>query len=189
MCKKHIKIIVDFHIYYDIMIIVIKISVDGKPYKTVNESEYKMKKTENATTKKNATANNDKKNEFLSIDKIEKLFDELTTAQTKLELVNALNRYGLRTTTIPTTTPNKNDLYIQLFDKSRILFSAKSMKVYTNETHATALNEKFEYVFDKVNDGSYRTRRTTINKTVENFKQLFEYFASNGCIEKLPQTV
>jgi hypothetical protein len=142
--------------------------------------------TKSTATKSTATVNATATNTILSVEKINALYNELIVCKTKHALVDTLNKYGLRTTTIPTDTPNVNDLYIQLCDKSRVLFGAKSLKVYTNESHATALSM---FTFDRVNDGSYRTRRATVAKTVDNFKTVFEYFAKNGCIEKLPTTV
>lgn len=119
--------------------------------------------------------------------RIEEMFTALKSAQCKKDLVDTMNAYGYRTTTIPTTTPNKNDLYIQLSDKSRVLFTSKSIKVYTNQANAEglqAVNKDFQ--FDLVNDGSYRTKRTTIGNNLENFTTVFNYFLGCGFIEALP---
>ena len=150
------------------------------------------KSTTNANaTKKTATTNATATNTILSVEKINALYSELIVCKTKHALVDTLNKYGLRTTTIPTDTPNVNDLYIQLCDKSRVLFSAKSLKIYTCNDHAKRIDKVFgvdekHSMFDNVNDGSYRVKRATVAKTVDNFKTVFEYFAQNGCIEKLP---
>ena len=139
-----------------------------------------MKKNElkaiEATT---AVANSKKVN---STPNYEKLFNELCECNTKHQLVDAMNKNGYRTTTQPTDTPNKNDLYIQFIDKSRVLISSKSLKVYTNDENASELKD---FTFDKVNDGSYRTKRATIAKTVENFNKVFDYFNQKYDI-KLP---
>lgn len=112
----------------------------------------------------------------------ENLYNDLCGCDTKHKLVDTMNMYGLRTTTQPTDTPNKNDLYIQFFDKSRVLIGAKSLKLYTCDTIATATY--FDgFVFDKVNDGSYRTNRATVSKSVENFTKILRYFTEtiDGC--------
>lgn len=115
------------------------------------------------------------------------IYNEFATATCKLDLVNALNRHGIRTNTTPTETKNANDLYVQLFDKSRVLITKKSLKVYTNDEHATAIHNAFnDFEFDSVNDGSYRTKRATVKNTVENFNRIFAYFEKCGCIAYLP---
>lgn len=121
-----------------------------------------------------ATTNNAKVNK--SID-FSKLYEELIVCKTKQELVTAMLGHGLYTSTKPTTTANANDLYVQFNEKSRLLITSKSLKVYTCEDHAKALGND-TFVFDLVNDGSYRTRRATVAKTLENFTEIFKYFAS-----------
>ena len=134
--------------------------------------------TATKTTKTNATKTNAKYND---------LYTELLTATCKRDLVDTMNKYGYRTTTIPTTTPNVNDLYVQFSDKSRLLITKQSLKVYTNNDHATALNKvDNKFYFDNVNDGSYRTKRSTVANTLENFTTIFEYYFKNGCIDLLP---
>lgn len=132
-----------------------------------------------ATVATNATKTNDV---------YAKLYAKMVVAKCKLDLVNACNMVGIRTNTTPTTTPNKNDLYFQLFDKSRVLITSKSLKVYTNNDHATALHTAYnDFEFDDVNDGSYRTKRATVKNTVENFTKIMSYFEKCGCIAYLPQ--
>lgn len=139
-----------------------------------------MKKNEvKAIETTTAVANSKKVN---STPNYEKLFNELCECNTKHQLVDTMNKNGYRTTTQPTDTPNKNDLYIQFIDKSRVLISSKSLKVYTNDENASELKD---FTFDKVNDGSYRTKRATISKTVENFNKVFDYFNKKYDI-KLP---
>lgn len=138
-----------------------------------------MKKNELKAIETTTVANSKKVN---STPNYEKLFNELCECNTKHQLVDTMNRNGYRTTTQPTDTPNKNDLYIQFIDKSRVLISSKSLKVYTNDENASELKD---FTFDKVNDGSYRTKRATISKTVDNFNKVFDYFNSKYDI-KLP---
>ena len=124
-----------------------------------------MKKTNNEKT--NATIN------------YETLYNELVECKTKCELVTTMLQYGLYTSTKPTTTANANDLYIQFNEKSRLLISKKSLKVYTNNDHSTAINAiDNNFIFDSVNDGSYRVKRATVAKTIENFTTIFKYFES-----------
>lgn len=105
------------------------------------------------------------------------LHSALNTCETKAQLVNTMLSFGLYTNTTPTTTPNKNDLYIQFADKSRLLITAKSLKVYTCEAVASELKVG-EY--DLVNDGSYRVRRATVKNTVENFQAIVSYFLTDS---------
>lgn len=113
------------------------------------------------------------------------IYDDLCKCTTKKQLVDTMNKYGLRTTTKPTTTPNINDLYIQFIDKSRLLITKKSLKLYTNESRMTEFD--CGMVFDTVNDGSYRNRRATVNNTVETFKSIFSVFM-NDTDNYLPKT-
>ena len=124
-----------------------------------------MKKTNNEKT--NVTIN------------YETLYNDLVECKTKCELVTTMLQYGLYTSTKPTTTANANDLYIQFNEKSRVLISKKSLKVYTNNDHSTAINAiDNNFIFDSVNDGSYRVKRATVAKTIENFTTIFKYFES-----------
>lgn len=106
---------------------------------------------------------------------VDALYSDLNQCITKHQLVDTMNMYGLRTTTQPTDTPNKNDLYIQFNDKSRLLIGTKTIKLYTSDTIAS--EKHFSgLVFDKVNDGSYRVARATMQNTIDNFKTVFNYF-------------
>ena len=106
----------------------------------------------------------------------ETLYNQLVDCKTKCELVTVMLSHGLYTSTTPTTTPNVNDLYIQFNEKSRLLIGKKTLKVYTNDAHSIELSKNTGFIFDKVNDGSYRTKRATVQKTVDNFKTIFSYF-------------
>lgn len=118
--------------------------------------------------------NDMKTNVRVSVD-YNSLYNELINATCKRDLVDAMNKHGLRTTTLPTPTPNKNDLYIQFCEKSRILIGAKTLKFYTCDD--IAKNEYFKSLqFDCVNDGSYRTKRSTVSKSLDNFKYILQYF-------------
>lgn len=129
-----------------------------------------MKKTNN--TKTNATVE-------MVFDNYDKLYDELIKCETKHQLVDVMNLFGLRTTTQPTDTKNKNDLYIQFNDKSRVLIGKRMIKLYTNDEIAS--DKYFDgLIFDAVNDGSYRTKRCSIANNVENFKKFFSYFLNDN---------
>ena len=133
-----------------------------------------MKKQEITTAATKVVANAEKVNSKVDYSK---LYEELIVCKTKQELVTTMLGHGLYTSTKPTTTANLNDLYIQFNEKSRVLITSKSLKVYTSVDHANALsNEVFQ--FDNVNDGSYRTRRATVARNVENFIAIFNYFGS-----------
>ena len=120
--------------------------------------------------------NNEKSNVTINY---ETLYNDLVECKTKCELVTTMLQYGLYTSTKPTTTANANDLYIQFNEKSRLLISKKSLKVYTNNDNATAINAiDNNFIFDSVNDGSYRVKRATVSKTIENFTEIFKYFES-----------
>lgn len=126
-----------------------------------------------STTKKtNATktTNANKVNENYT-----SLYNELLQCTSKYELVATMLKHGYYTSTTPTQTKNLNDLYIQFNDKSRLLITKKSLKLYTNDETATKLNG---LQFDRVNDGSYRTKRATIANTIENFTLIFNHFKS-----------
>ena len=113
-----------------------------------------MKKIEN-TTKNNETVKNElsvtkstkvaKSNskKVNNVVNFEKLYTELIECKTKCELVNTMLKYNLYTSTKPTTTNNTNDLYIQFNEKSRLLISKKSLKVYTNNEHANKINKMY----------------------------------------------
>lgn len=110
--------------------------------------------------------------------KYHEIYDDLCKCTTKKQLVDTMNKYGLRTTTKPTTTPNTNDLYIQFIDKSRLLITKKSLKLYTNNCCLFSFSDI--ETFDIVNDGSYRNRRATVKNTFDTFKYIFSVFMNNG---------
>lgn len=146
-----------------------------------------MKKIENTTNKNNelsvitkstkvAKSNSKKVNNVVNF---EKLYSELIECKTKCELVNTMLKYNLYTSTKPTTTNNINDLYIQFNEKSRLLISKKSLKVYTNNENANKISKLHnDFIFDNCVDGSYRTKRATVSKTIENFISIMNYFNS-----------
>ena len=128
------------------------------------------------STKKTTTTNATKTNVTINY---ETLYNDLIDCKTKCELVTTMLQYDLYTSTKPTTTANANDLYIQFNEKSRLLISKKSLKVYTNNDNANAINAiDKNFIFDSVNDGSYRVKRATVAKTIENFTTIFKYFES-----------
>ena len=114
-------------------------------------------------------------NATLSNINVKALYEDLITCTTKKALVDTMNRYGLRCTTLPTTTPNINDLYIQFIDKSRIQFGKKVMKLWTSEQVVKDL----EVTYDQVNDGSYRKCRATLPKALEEFEKILKYMLQN----------
>lgn len=137
--------------------------------KTTKTTKNELVTVNNATVATNATKTNETIN-------FETLYNQLIDCKTKCELVTVMLSHGLYTSTTPTTTPNVNDLYIQFNEKSRLLIGKKTLKVYTNDVHAIELAKTNGFIFDKVNDGSYRTKRATVQKTVDNFKTIFSYF-------------
>lgn len=130
-----------------------------------------MKKTNN--TKTNATVE-------MVFDNYEKLYNALIECETKHQLVDTMNLFGLRTTTQPTDTKNKNDLYIQFSDKSRVLIGRRTLKLYTNDEHAKSFDGCENVYFDDVNDGSYRVKRATVPNNIDNFKLFFSHFLSDS---------
>ena len=122
-------------------------------------------------------------NELVNID-FQSFLDDVKTVTNKMQLVAVANKYGVYTTTKPTATKQLNDLYIQLFDGSRIKFNhstkngVSSISVYTTKKYGDdihALDNVF--VFDNVNDGKYRTCRATVPCTTDTLKTVFEFFA------------
>ena len=110
--------------------------------------------------------------------------DDVKVVENKMQLVAVTNKYGIYTTTKPTATKQLNDLYIQLFDGSRIKFNhstkngVSSISVYTTKKYGDdihALDSAF--VFDSVNDGKYRVSRATVPCTTDTLKTVFEFFA------------
>ena len=138
--------------------------------KTTNNE---TKTTTKTTTKKpveNVTKNN-------STFDYEKFFNSYIECHTKHDIVSVCTTNGIYTTTKPTDTNNMNDLYIQLFDKSRIKLNKTSLQVYTCNDVSIELEKLFGCKSDLVTDGSYRTNRLTLSKSVDTIKSLFEYFS------------
>ena len=133
------------------------------------------------TTKTNAKTNNEPKTNATknnSTFDYDKFFKSYIECHTKHDIVSVCTTNGIYTTTKPTDTNNMNDLYIQLFDKSRIKLNKTSLQVYTCNDISVELEKLFSCKSDVVNDGTYRTNRLTLSKTVETVKSLFEYFST-----------
>ena len=131
-----------------------------------------------------ATANNKKVNKTADFTQ---LFEELTTAKSKYDLVEAMKRAGLQCVTAPTTTPNTNDLYLQFNankcgDVSRVQLTSKSLKLWATEA---VKNEFTDFIFDGVNDGSARKFRATIPNTLDNFSKVLEKLKDLGIVKNL----
>lgn len=105
------------------------------------------------------------------------LYDALNNAKTKNALITAMYANGYYTSTKPTTTANTNDLYIQFIDKSRLLFSKRTIKLYTCESIASSKYFKSIGTHKPTNDGSYRKVIVSVENTLDNFNKLFQYFA------------
>ena len=133
------------------------------------------KNNETKTTKKVTTENATKTNATFDY---EKFFNSYIECHTKHDIVSVCTTNGIYTTTKPTDTNNMNDLYIQLFDKSRIKLNKTSLQVYTCNDISIELEKLFSCKSDLVSDGSYRTNRLTLSKTVDTIKSLFEYFST-----------
>ena len=134
-----------------------------------------------ATTKANAQKVNTTK-DFTS------LFEELTSATSKYELVEAMKKAGLQCTTAPTTTPNTNDLYLQFNankcgDVSRLQITSKSLKLWATENVKNEFTPDF--IFESVNDGSARKFRATFARTLENFSIVMNKFSDLGIVKSL----
>lgn len=111
--------------------------------------------------------------------KYDELLSELNSATCKYDLVNICNSHNIYTTTQPKLTKNSNDLYIQFFDKSRLLVSKTKLKVLTCEKFAnelTAIDSQFK--FDTTDDGSYRIVYASVAKNVDNLKTILDFFAT-----------
>lgn len=137
--------------------------------KTNNET-----KTTTKTTTKKPVENVTKNNSTFDYDKF---FNSYIECHTKHDIVSVCTTNGIYTTTKPTDTNNMNDLYIQLFDKSRIKLNKTSLQVYTCSDISIELEKLFGCKSDLVTDGSYRTNRLTLSKTVDTVKSLFDYFS------------
>lgn len=110
--------------------------------------------------------------------------EDVKSVETKMQLVGVANKYGIYTTTKPTATKQLNDLYMQLFDGSRIKFNhstkngVSSISIYTTKKYGEDIHKADEsFVFDTVNDGKYRTSRATVPCTVDTLKTIFAFFS------------
>lgn len=122
-------------------------------------------------------------NELINID-FACFIDDVKTVENKMQLVAIANKYGVYTTTKPTATKQLNDLYMQLFDGSRIKFNhstkngVSSISIYTTKKYGDDIhNIDNTFVFDDVNDGKYRTCRATVPCTTDTLKTVFEFFS------------
>ena len=110
--------------------------------------------------------------------------DDVKIVTNKMQLVAVANKYGIYTTTKPTATKQLNDLYMQLFDGSRIKFNhstkngVSSISIYTTKKYGDDIHTLDNaFVFDNVNDGKYRVSRATVPCTIDTLKTVFEFFA------------
>lgn len=110
--------------------------------------------------------------------------DDVKVVTNKMQLVSVANKYGIYTTTKPTATNQLNDLYMQLFDGSRIKFNhstkngVSSISIYTTKKYGDDIhNIDNTFVFDNVNDGKYRTSRATVPCTTDTLKTVFTFFS------------
>lgn len=122
-------------------------------------------------------------NELVNID-FQSFIDDVKVVTNKMQLVAVANKYGIYTTTKPTTTKQLNDLYMQLFDGSRIKFNhstkngVSSISVYTTKKYGNDIHTIDDtFVFDNVNDGKYRVSRATVPCTVDTLKTIFTFFS------------
>lgn len=148
-----------------------------------NKTKNKKITTENVTPVENETKNN----ETFTFN-YDQFFNDYIKCKTKHEIVSVCSENGLYTTTKPTDTVNLNDLYIQFFDKSRLKLNKTSLQIYTCNDISTELETLFSCKSDVVNDGTYRTHRLTLSKTVDTIKSVFDYFSSKTLlyINQLP---
>lgn len=124
-----------------------------------------------------------KNSSLVNID-FQSFIDDVKVVTNKMQLVAVANKYGIYTTTKPTATKQLNDLYMQLFDGSRIKFNhstkngVSSISVYTTKKYGDDIHTlDNSFVFDTVNDGKYRVSRATVPCTTDTLKTVFEFFA------------
>lgn len=132
--------------------------------------------TKKTTTKKVTTVENKTKTN-VKFD-VEKFFKSYIECSTKHEIVSLCAKSGIYTTTKPTDTPNKNDLYVQFFDNSRLKLNNKSIQIWCNDDTAIELEKVFECKSDVVHDNA-RTKRLTLSKTTETLEKVFEWFGKH----------
>lgn len=144
--------------------------------------------TKKTATKKTAT-NETKTNKTVDVNA---LYNDLIVAcstETKVALVNTMNKYGLQCATAPTMTVNKNDLYLQFSankcgDVTRMQFKKSKILVWCTEFTKSLFTEMS---FDKVDDNARKSRFEVLNTDV-NFKMVFDKLFANGVIKFLPTT-
>jgi len=106
------------------------------------------------------------------------LYEKLCKAQTKHDMLDALNQYGIESSTKPTLTRNKQDLYFQMMDYSRIHFIGSKIKLWVTEP--VSRSKWFEgFTFQDVNDAP-RTKRAEVPKTLDNFIKIMSYFIKDN---------
>lgn len=144
-----------------------------KNKKVITENVTSVEKvtTEKVTPIKNETKTNVKFD-------VEKFFKSYIECNTKHEIVSLCAKSGIYTTTKPTDTPNKNDLYVQFFDNSRLKLNNKSIQIWCNDDTAIELEKVFECTSDVVHDNA-RTKRLTLSKTTETLEKVFEWFGQH----------
>lgn len=145
--------------------------------KTNNETTNKTKTTEKTNTKtvKKVTENITKMNVKFDV---EQFYSEYIKCNTKHEIVSLCAKSGIYTTTKPTDTPNKNDLYVQFFDNTRLKLNNKSIQIWCNHDTAIELEKVFECASDIVHDNA-RTKRLTLSKSVDTLEKVFDWFGKH----------
>ena len=135
------------------------------------------------STKKSVAPVEPKNSSLVNID-FQSFIDDVKVVTNKMQLVAVANKYGIYTTTKPTATKQLNDLYMQLFDGSRIKFNhstkngVSSISVYTTKKYGDDIHTlDNSFVFDTVNDGKYRVSRATVPCTTDTLKTVFEFFS------------
>ena len=106
------------------------------------------------------------------------LFDSLCECKTKHELIETLHAFGFHSDTLPTDTPNVNDLYFQLEDGTRLWFRENKIVLLTSD--AISRDAYFrKYSFRPSTDGKYRTKQADIPRELEDFTYVFKFFLDN----------
>ncbi len=157
------------------------ISEDGKKVKCrVCGSEFM--KAPRCTTcgqkiKYSNVKSNLKSDTVVSID-YEQMLKDINMCETKKELMDIFNKYGFRSVTKPTDTQNSGDLYFQFSDGSRLHCQKTQFTVYTCPTWTKLYFDR--YTFKECKDGSYRTRKASVPKTVEELKYILSVFVKDS---------
>ena len=92
----------------------------------------------------------------------------------KQELIETFYAIGLKTTTASTDTQNSGDLYFQFADGSRLHCQKTRFTLYTCPKAATLYFSK--YTFKECSDGSYRTMKAKVSRTVEDIEYILGVF-------------